>query len=119
MAGHQLCIGNFYYQNRNYRAAVKRYRQLLDQYPSFSQRDRVHFFLGRSYFYLEERNKARENFLTLLKRYPKSEFAETSKALLADLKKNEPLKEEKRGLKRLIPDSFSIPFLSHNFIDFF
>jgi len=48
LAGHDIEVGNFYYQRGDYHAAVRRYRQALESYPEHSTHVLTLVRLGRS-----------------------------------------------------------------------
>jgi tetratricopeptide (TPR) repeat protein len=52
-------VGDFYFEKKNYRAALSRYQEALEQKPGDPA---IHLRLGRAYEELEQREQAREHF---------------------------------------------------------
>ncbi len=65
LAEHERLVGNFYRQRRAYRAAIKRYQELLDHYPDYSKSSTVLLELVRCHLTMGNRPKAEEAFARL------------------------------------------------------
>jgi len=65
LADHERLVGNFYKQRRAWRAAVKRYNELLEQYPDYTRASLVLLNLGNCHLALGDRTKAEEAFARL------------------------------------------------------
>lgn len=72
---HEYYIGNFYYRIKEYRAATRRLRGLLENYPDQKIEPMVIILLAESYWEGEERERALKTYKELLSRYPKSSYA--------------------------------------------
>ena len=79
---HDLYIGNFYYKTKKYWAAKERFLRILTKYPYIGEKDKVLFYLGQTYQQLNEKDKARDTLLTLIKHYPQSDYRTQAKLLL-------------------------------------
>lgn len=82
LAAHALSIGELYYKSHAVKAAISRLSEILTNYPSFSQMDRVYFFLADSYFLANKREEALPYFTKLVTDYPKSDLAEKAQKRL-------------------------------------
>jgi outer membrane protein assembly factor BamD len=65
LADHERLVGKFYKQRRAYRAAVKRYNELLEQYPDYTRANTVLLDLGLCHLALGDRARAEEAFTRL------------------------------------------------------
>lgn len=88
LALHNLWIGNFYYKAKyeqgkgGLKGAQRRYRDIVEKYPSFSFMDEVLFRLANTYQQEEEPDEAAKYYQQLLRNHPNSEFAEKSREQL-------------------------------------
>jgi outer membrane protein assembly factor BamD len=78
LAAHELTVGKFNYEYKNYLGAIHRLEKLLENYPDFSHRDQALLLLGKSY--AESSNvlywlKAKETYDRLRREYPDSRYA--------------------------------------------
>jgi len=79
-----LAIGNFYFKNGNYAAAIQRYREALEYQPdSFKAYEAV----GRAYEKNGEPAKAIDAYRDFIKKYPDSPKSSEFRARLAKLEK--------------------------------
>ena len=82
LADHQFNIGNFYYKQRKYPAASARFREALEKFPNVPGEDRTLFLLGKSYLEMDQGEKARDVFTTLVNGHPKSSYVREAKSFL-------------------------------------
>jgi outer membrane protein assembly factor BamD len=74
LAEHEFMIGDFYLRYRLPPAAASRFEYLLDNYPAYSEKDKVLYKLGVAYLESRQPDKARETFERLEREYPQSEY---------------------------------------------
>jgi outer membrane protein assembly factor BamD len=75
LAEHEFGVGFFYYRKGNPSAALTRFRYTEDNYASFSGKDRLYFYLGRTYERLGKKTDAVTYFAKLRDTYPKSPWS--------------------------------------------
>ncbi|MEZ4599986.1 MAG: outer membrane protein assembly factor BamD [Syntrophotaleaceae bacterium] len=85
LAGHELYVGRFYWKTKENRAAIGRLRQILEDYPQFSEMDKVRFYLGKAYLAGGHPPLAVLQFEALLRDFPQSELAEDTQEILQEL----------------------------------
>jgi outer membrane protein assembly factor BamD len=94
LADHELLVGNFYRQRRAWRAATKRYADLLDLYPHYARASRALYELVRCYLALGDRTRAEETFARLpADPRTKDEKRDTEEARRAMRKYDEEMKK--------------------------
>jgi len=64
--------------------AIETYQRIINQYPNFIDMDKVHFYLAHEYRELARLKEMRAQYLTLIKKHPKSELVPESHLLLSD-----------------------------------
>lgn len=74
LAEHEFLVGDFYLRYRLPPAAVNRFEYLLENYPGYSEKDKVLYKLGVAYLEGRQPEKARETFDRLEREYPQSEY---------------------------------------------
>ncbi len=82
-AGYEVYVGRFYYRTDRYNAAITRLKDSLDKYPKATVNDEALFLLGNAYLRTGDKAKAKESLEKLVKDYPRSQFADKAKKLLA------------------------------------
>jgi outer membrane protein assembly factor BamD len=82
LAGHEFCIGDYYYQREKYQAAAARFEGLLEKYPGMEGEDHTLLLLAKSYLELEQVEKARQRLNQLVTRYEKSPYAKEARVIL-------------------------------------
>ena len=84
LAEHEFIVGNFYRKKKAYDAATERFRELLESYPEFRQKDKVYYWLG----WTLQRNRNEADARTYLDRvvteYPNSKYAKKAREILQD-----------------------------------
>ncbi len=78
-------MGHFYYRLRNYRGAISRFRQILDNDPAYTRRDEVYFHLGESLAQVNQIAEAIPYFARILDEFEVSEYAEPARTRIAEL----------------------------------
>jgi len=82
LASRELYIGKYYFKNKNYVAALARFRDLLSAYPDSDSASEALYYIGESYLKLGEDTLATEAFNTLITNYPKSPFVDGARSKL-------------------------------------
>jgi outer membrane protein assembly factor BamD len=75
LAEKELYVGTFYFNRGNYSAAVGRLKSLLDQYPRAGSDGAALYYLGESFWRLEQKEAARAAFERVVQEYSRSEWA--------------------------------------------
>lgn len=83
LAEHDFRIGYFYFRRHSWPGAVDRFRDALEQYPNYSQRDRLYLLLGQSLLALERVDEGRIYLEKLVSEYPGSRHATTARLILS------------------------------------
>jgi outer membrane protein assembly factor BamD len=74
-------IAEFYYNKETYGAAVNRLESLLKNYPDYKKEEEVLLLLGKAYKELKSKDKARETFDRLNRKYPSGKAAKEAKKI--------------------------------------
>ncbi len=74
LAEHEYIVGDFYLRYRRPRAAADRFEYLLENYPAYSEKEKVLFKLGVAHARGREPEEAREAFERLAREFPESEY---------------------------------------------
>jgi outer membrane protein assembly factor BamD len=82
MADHEFYIGNFYYKQGKFQAAIWRFEGLLEKFPKDPKEDKILYLLGKSYFELEQWEKAELVFTKIITEYPESSYSKEARAIL-------------------------------------
>ena len=80
LADHELYVARFYLERDKPAATILRLETVLKKYPDAKVDPEVMLLLGQTYLKLEQRQKARETFAALIKKYPND--AHSAKARL-------------------------------------
>jgi outer membrane protein assembly factor BamD len=107
LAMHSYQVGNFYLGPRfqqgkgGLKGAQSRFKEVVDKYPNFSERDGVLFKLAYTYQQEEEPDEAAKYYQELLRNFPNSEFAEKAKDQLGII--GVPIPEPDPARRNLAP----------------
>jgi outer membrane protein assembly factor BamD len=85
LSEHDYTVGYFYYRYKNYLGAINRFRQILDDDPTYTQRDQVYFHLAESLVETNEIAEAVPYYARLLEEFESSEYAEKARTRIAEL----------------------------------
>ena len=96
LAEHEFLVGTFYWKKKAYQAATERYMALLDTFPSYRQKDKVYYWLGRTLMDARTPDGARVWLDQVLTEYPRSKYAKLAKGLLAESAKKDAAAAAKR-----------------------
>lgn len=89
LAEHEFIIGNFYWKKRAYQAATERFTTLLEKFPSYRQKDKVYYWLGRTLIDARSPDEGRVWLDQVLNQYPRSKYAKMATDLLAEAAKKD------------------------------
>lgn len=94
---HYFSIGLSNFRFHAYRGAIDRFKQVIDDYPEFQEKDKLFFYTAKSYMVLRKNDSALSFFRKLINSYPKSKYIKKTKKYLKILKtKTEENKKEKK-----------------------
>ena len=86
LAESEFQVGLFYLQIRKAcRAAIVRFNEVVEKYPSYKRKDELHFRLGSAYQMCGQLDEALPHFQRVVDTYPDSEFREKAQTILATL----------------------------------
>src|SRR4030066_205341 len=75
LAEREFYVAHFYYKSKNYKGALGRFREILENYPDAGLGDKTLYYVGLTYTNLGETKLAADTFFTLISEYPESPFA--------------------------------------------
>lgn len=87
LAEHILGIGKLYFKRKAYKATVSRLKEILTNYPTYSGLDEVFFYLGESYYNMEQTEESVPYYTKLISDYPQSKFAEKAQERMEEIEK--------------------------------
>ncbi len=79
-------IGKFYFRTGAYQSAIQRLRRAMEAYPDQQFIDEAIFLIAESYYNEENFKKAKDTYMELLDKYPRSLFAKEARDRLRDLR---------------------------------
>lgn len=85
LSEHDYLVGYFYYRFRNYAGAISRFRQILENDPGYTLRDRVYFQLAVSLAETQQTAEAIPYLSRVLEEFDDSEYAEDARQLMDEL----------------------------------
>jgi outer membrane protein assembly factor BamD len=114
LAAHEFAIGQFYLKKKVYNAAATRFRNILDRYPSYIEKDKVYFSLGKALVLGEKVVEGRPYLDRVVDDYPNGPYAKDAAKLLAkseaqELEKKEDEKAEQEPGPEPAPESDAEP----------
>lgn len=87
LAEHTFGIGYIYYKMKGYGAAISRLKEILTEFPSYSEMDKVYFHLGDSYFRLKIFDESIPYFTKLITDFPQSKYAKKAEKMMEEIEK--------------------------------
>ncbi|HMB14685.1 MAG TPA: outer membrane protein assembly factor BamD [Pelovirga sp.] len=85
LADHEVYVGRFYLQRKQYQPAIKRLEGILSQFPDYYYRDEAFFFLGRAYLATGQTDEAQQIFTQLIEEFPAGTYYDKAHKLLEDI----------------------------------
>ena len=98
LAEAEFLVGRFYAKKKRNIAALERFRRVLDNYPDYTETEKILFYMGRTLLRMESTTKSRIYLGQLLEDYPDSPYAKKGKKLLAKLPDPPSTKGEPAGV---------------------
>jgi outer membrane protein assembly factor BamD len=95
LAEHYFGIARHYNRAKAYKAAVSRLTEILTNYPSYSQMDKVYYYLGDSYYRWNKPEESVPFFTKLVSDYPKSKYAAKAAKRLREIESAAKTKVQK------------------------
>lgn len=95
LAESNFVVAEYYYKKKTFRPAISRLTEILTEYPSFPEMDKVFFVLGDSHLKMGKPDEAGPFFIKVVSDYPKSKYVKKSQKRLKEIeeiKKNPPQK---------------------------
>ena len=86
LAESEFQVGFFYLEIRKAcRAAIARFSEVLEKYPTYKRKDELHFRMGSAYQMCGQLDQALPHFQQVVDNYPESEFREQAQTILSTL----------------------------------
>ncbi len=108
LAESEMRVGLFYKKGESYDGAIARFRVILEEYPRYSERDRVYFELAESLRASHKTDEALIYFQKLVEEYPDSRYVSQAHDILersgAASGKTADASDEERSSKREDPE---------------
>lgn len=79
LADHEYEVGIFYFHKGDPTAALGRFLYCEENYPKYSRRDRLYYYIARSERHLGRKSESDRYFARLEAEFPKSEWAEKAR----------------------------------------
>ena len=102
LARHEYTVGRFYYKKKKFKAAARRFRGILDHYPSYPDKDRVYLRLGEALVRSGSDVEGKSYLNRVIEDYPGSSSASDAKKVLAKSERYRK-KRERRGKRSVEP----------------
>ncbi len=86
LAESEFGIGLFYLEIRKHcRASIPRFQRVIDNFPTFSKMDEVHFRIGSAYDRCRQPEQALPHFRQIVDHFPESLYREEAQTMLATI----------------------------------
>lgn len=85
LARNQMEIGKFYFRTSAFHSAITRFQELMAAYPDQPFLDEVLFLLGESFYNEQNFEKAKLNYLQLIRKFPRSQFVAEARTRLREI----------------------------------
>jgi outer membrane protein assembly factor BamD len=87
LAEHSMSVAELYYKRSAYRASISRLTEILTEYPSYSEMDKVYFILADSYYKAAMIDESVPYFRKLISDYPNSKYARKAVKRMDEIEK--------------------------------
>ncbi|MEE9218072.1 MAG: outer membrane protein assembly factor BamD [Acidobacteriota bacterium] len=101
LAEHEIVVGRFYAGRKAFKAAIERYKDVLDKYPRYEDKPGIYFDLAKALDRLGRTEEARAYLKLLVESYPEHEVNKSARSLLRKINRRSPLPE---GIAEAIGD---------------
>ena len=88
LADHDYKVGMFYRRRAAYLGAVDRFLDILDQFPRYTHKDRIYYYLSESLIRTHRMEEADVYLRKLAETYPESEFVKKANHLLVEIQES-------------------------------
>lgn len=88
LADHDYRVGMFYRRRAAYLGAVDRFLDILDQFPRYTRKDRIYYYLSESLIRTHRMEEADVYLRKLAETYPDSEFARRANLLAIEIQES-------------------------------
>lgn len=86
LAEHELYVGNFYAGRNNHKAAVERFKAVIDLYSNSKHVDEALYLLGKSYIEMNENDLALLALNRIINEMPDSDYNDDAVSLVSTIK---------------------------------
>ena len=93
LAEHEFIVGSFHRKKKSYDAATERYKDLLEAYPEYRQKDKVFYWLGWTLQKNRNESDARVYLDRVVTEYPMSKYAKMAQQMLDEGAKRDLARE--------------------------
>ena len=93
---HYFGIGMANFRLKAFNGSVARFKQVIDNYPSFNKMDKLYYFTGKSYAMMKDYDSAISFFQKIINSHPKSKYVKGSKKYVKKLMINKKARDSKR-----------------------
>ena len=83
LADHEVYVGRFYLQRKQYQPAISRLENILKEFPDYYFRDEAFFFLGRAYIGAGKTDQALQVLEKLIEEFPTSVYHDRARKILS------------------------------------
>ena len=97
LADHEFAVGQFYLKKKVYGAAAARFRNIIDRYPGYADKEKVYFGLGKALVLGEKPVEGRLYLDRVVDDYPDGPYAKDAAKLLARSESEELQKQAKEA----------------------
>ncbi len=84
LARHEFVVGSYYFKRDSYKAAAKRFKGIIDNYPGSADEPETLYYLADSYIRIGEFESAKNTLAVLYKEYPNHSMTQKAQNKLAD-----------------------------------
>ncbi len=97
---HYFGIGMANYRLKAFTGAIDRFKQVIDNYPTFAKMGKLYYFTGKSYSMLRDYDSAISFFQKIINSLPKSKYVKGSKKNIQKLMKAKMVSDRKKAEKK-------------------
>lgn len=98
LAKHSFKIAKHYYRIKAYNASIGRLKEILTEYPNFSEMDKVYFYLADSYCNSKREDQALPYFRKLISDYPDSKFIKKATKKIEEYQEKQEIEKKNSNL---------------------
>ncbi len=87
VAENEFLIGKFYYNKKAYTSAADRFRNILNKYSLYGEKEKIYYYLGDSLLKMDNSSEGKIYLDKLVNDYPQSKYAHDANEILSDIKR--------------------------------